>query len=127
MEMRLMRRSRRALVLFAAVALMAGLMFALLASGGRLPATAHAAVHHAAKHAQHHAVKSSADGDTVQSGDQTTPDAPGAAAETTAASETGAESESSVESEQGQPGEPAVGHADPAGSSGQDCTGNCVQ
>jgi hypothetical protein len=35
--------------------------------------------------------------------------------------------ESSVDSEQGQPGEPAVGHADPAGSGGSDCTGNCVQ
>ncbi len=36
-------------------------------------------------------------------------------------------SESSTDSEQGQPGESANGHADPAGSAGSDCTGNCVQ
>jgi hypothetical protein len=35
--------------------------------------------------------------------------------------------ESSQEPEQGQPGEPAAGHADPSGSAGSDCTGNCVQ
>lgn len=39
----------------------------------------------------------------------------------------GSSGESTVDSEQGQPGEPANGHADPAGSAGSNCTGNCVQ
>ncbi|MDQ6817148.1 MAG: hypothetical protein M3018_07040 [Actinomycetota bacterium] len=58
----------------------------------------------------------------AQSGDTTTPDPAGA----TPGESTGS-SESSVESEQGQPGEPANGHQDPAGASGDNCTGNCVQ
>jgi hypothetical protein len=38
------------------------------------------------------------------------------------------ENESSVETEQGQPGEPADGHQDPAGQdANHECTGNCVE
>src|SRR2546421_1652920 len=38
------------------------------------------------------------------------------------------ESESSAETEQGQPGEPAQGHEDPAGQNvNHECTGNCQE
>jgi DMSO/TMAO reductase YedYZ molybdopterin-dependent catalytic subunit len=118
MQISLMKRPRRMFVLMALLAISVGLMFALLAGGDKLPAIANAAVHHAAR-ATHHAAKASAsDPDNVQSGDQTTPDSPQPLA---------SESESSAEAEQGQPGEPAAGHQDAAGSVGSDCTGNCVQ
>jgi hypothetical protein len=35
--------------------------------------------------------------------------------------------ENAPESEAGQPGEPAVGHADLAGTANHECTGNCVE
>src|SRR3981081_2981813 len=124
MEIRLIRRPRRLLVLTALLGLAVALRLALLAGGGKLPATAkaavhpakHAAIHHAVvHHSTHHAVRHATnepvtgpDTDNVQSGDQTPRDRAG-----TASSETpGTETESSVESEQGQPGEPTVGHAD---------------
>ncbi len=66
------------------------------------------------------------DTDNVQQGDQATVDTPGAAAEDDPG--TPAENESAAESEAGQPGEPAVGHADPPGQDvNHECTGNCVE
>jgi hypothetical protein len=123
MHSRLIARPARlaaiaALVLAVAVAL----TFALMSSG--TPA-AHAAVKHAAaKHATtNHVARAQADpagpsdGDTVQSGDQSTPDP--------TSSETSGES--APESEAGQPGEPANGHQDTGTNAQNDCTGNCVQ
>lgn len=97
------------------------------------------------------------DTDNVQQGDQTTPDVSSTASvrthpkarhvfatvrrakthsknsasksATTAntADETNGEGEQTAESEQGQPGEPAVGHQDPAGNVNHECTGDCVE
>jgi hypothetical protein len=150
MAFTMFKRRRRLAVLLAFSAAVA-LALALLALSGRGPTVAHAAVKHAAKQAV-----MARDADTLQVGDQTSPDRAGTAASTAAARDpsgtsqaggpdtssatdpagnsqaggpdTGASSgESSVDSEQGQPGEPAVGHADPAGAAGSNCTGNCVQ
>src|SRR3977135_2376861 len=103
MEIRLMRRPRRMLILGALLALAVALAITLMSAGGKLPATAKAAVKqvavqpgagqqvalkHVTHHATHHAVRakrataestSGVDTDNVQSGDQTTPDAAGAA------------------------------------------------
>jgi hypothetical protein len=111
-----------------ALALALGMLaFALLSAGTRVAQAApHHATHHATHHARHHASTNdpttTTDPDNVQSGDQTTPDAPG-----TTSSETSSESESSVDSEQGQPGEPANGHQDTGANAVNECTGNCVQ
>jgi hypothetical protein len=124
------RRGRSVAVL----ALAAAIALTLMALGGRGPTAAHAAVKHAAKQSV-----TARDPDTLQVGNQTSPDPAGSAAKTASANDPAGNSqaggadtsstsgESSVDSEQGQPGEPAVGHADPAGSAGSDCTGNCVQ
>jgi hypothetical protein len=163
-----LKRRRRIAVLLALAAAMALALLSLVALGGGGPTAAHAALKHATKQAV-----TARDPDTLQVGDQTTPDPGGSAAEAAAAKDpagnsqadgpdtssandpagnsqaggpdpssaqdpagnsqaggpdTGSTSgESAVDSEQGQPGEPAVGHADPAGSAGSDCTGNCVQ
>jgi hypothetical protein len=148
---RILQPRARIVVLLASAIVIALTLFALMAVGGRGPATAHAAV----KHATNHAVIAS-DPDTAQVGDQTSPDPAGGAVRGATAADpagngqaggsdsssandpagnsqaggpdTGSTSqESSTETEQGKPGEPAVGHADPAGSAGSDCTGNCVQ
>jgi hypothetical protein len=105
-------RRRAVLVALAAAIAMAVLMMAALSARG--PATAHAAVKHAkhaqtARHRGHYHAASNQTG-----GGQT-----GGPGETSG--------ESSSESEQGQGGEPAGGHADPAGAAGSNCTGNCVQ
>jgi hypothetical protein len=123
------RRGRSVVVL----ALAATIALTLLTLGGRGPTAAHAAVKHAAKQSV-----TARDPDTLQVGDQTSPDPAASAAKTEAANDpagnsqaggpdTSSTSESSVDSEQSLPGEPAVGHADPVGSAGSDCTGNCVQ
>jgi hypothetical protein len=66
-----------------------------------------------------------ADTDNVQQGDQSAPDTK---AEQAGEKEGGAESELGTEPEQGQPGEPAVGHEDPAGQDvNHECTGDCVE
>jgi hypothetical protein len=59
-----------------------------------------------------------ADPDSVQAGDQTSPDQPG---------EQSSESENATDSEAGQQGEPAQGHADPPGDVNHECTGNCQE
>lgn len=135
MHAALMTRPARVATIGALVlAVGAALAFALLSGGTR---TAQAAVRHSTKHATHHATHharharhaarttadptGAPDGDNVQSGDQTTPDP------TSAAAPGETSGESSVETEQGQPGEPANGHQDPAGSAGSQCDGNCVQ
>jgi hypothetical protein len=120
----------RALVVGVLVAVLATLLvFAIIAGAGLSAGTARAASRH---HQRHHAVRhaqvrrtaqsdpvTSSDGDNVQSGDQTAPDAPG---------ETSGEHESSVESEQLQPGEPANGHQDAPGQDvNHECTDNCVE
>jgi hypothetical protein len=117
---------RAAMIAVLALAFGAALAFALLSSG---TGPAQAKVHHAkhqVHHARHHSATSdqpgSTDPDTVQSGDQTTPDTSGAAP-----GESTGSGESSVETEQGQPGEPANGHQDTGSGAGSDCTGNCVQ
>jgi hypothetical protein len=139
----------RIVVLLTSAIVIALTLFALMALSGRGSSTAHAAV----KHATNHAVTAS-DPDTAQVGDQTSPDPAGGAVRGAAdpagngqaggsdrssandpagnshagGPDSGSTSEeSSAETEQGKPGEPAVGHADPAGSAGSDCTGNCVQ
>jgi hypothetical protein len=151
MAFTMLKRHRRIAVLLALAAAIALTGLTLMALGGRGPTAAHAAVRHATKQAV-----TARDPDTLQFGDQTSPDPAGNAARTAATTDpagnsqaggpdpssandpagnsqaggpdTGATSgESSVDSEQGQPGEPAVGHADPAGAAGSDCTGNCVQ
>lgn len=135
MGISLMRRHRAVAILAVSAMALAALLLWLVAGGGG-PASAQAATSHAKHHATHHAshhvsarhAQSPADGDTVQSGDQTSPDTPGASSAQSDGSESvGSETESSVESEQGLPGEPAVGHEDPAGAAGPDCTGGCVQ
>jgi hypothetical protein len=148
---RMSKPHARIVVLLALAAATALTLLALMAFGGHGPATAHAAVKHATKQSA-----SVRDPDTAQVGDQTSPDPAGSAARTAAANDpagngqaggpdtssandpagnsqaggpdTGASSgESSVDSEQGLPGEPANGHADPAGAAGSNCTGSCVQ
>jgi len=57
------------------------------------------------------------DTDTIQSGDQSTPDRPG---------EQSTESESGADNEAG-PGEPAVGHEDPSDQASHECTGTCQE
>ena len=92
MEAALRRRPGRVATIAALIlALGAVLAFALLSGGTRTAqaATQHAtkhATHHATHHARHHArtsggdpAGSTTDPDNVQSGDQTTPDTPGAA------------------------------------------------
>jgi hypothetical protein len=141
----------RIIALLALAAATALTLLALVTLTGGGSTVAHAAVEHASNHAT-----TARDPDTLQVGDQTSPDPAGSAARTAAANDpagnsqaggpdtssandpagnsqaggpdTGSESgESSVETEQGQPGEPTAGHADPAGSAGSNCTGNCVQ
>jgi hypothetical protein len=177
------RRGRIAVL--PAVAAAIALTLTLMALGGRGPAAAHAAVKHATKQSV-----TARDPDTLQVGDQMSPDPAGSAAKAAAANDPAGNSqaggpdtsgandpagnsqaggpdtsgandpagnsqaggpdtsgandpagnsqaggpdtsstsgEPSVDSEQGLPGEPAVGHADPAGSAGSNCTGNCVQ
>ena len=142
------RRGRIAVLLALAAAI--ALTLTLMALGGRGPAAAHAAVKHATKQSV-----APRDPDTLQVGDQMSPDPAGTAKaaaandpagnsqaggpDTSSANDPGGNSqaggpdtsstsgESSVDSEQGLPGEPAVGHADPVGSAGSNCTGNCVQ
>jgi hypothetical protein len=135
----MMRRRGRIFILLALATAIGVALFAAMAVGARGPASAHAATPtHAA--VQHAAIATTPkDGDTAQTGNQTGPDRAGTPAESGSASDpagtsqasgpdTGTSSgETSPESEQGQPGEPAGGHADPAGSTGGDCTGNCVQ
>jgi hypothetical protein len=66
-----------------------------------------------------------ADTDNVQQGDQSAPDT---TAEQAGEKASGAESELRTEPEQGQPGEPAVGHEDPAGQDvDHECAGDCVE
>ncbi len=126
------RRGRIAVLLALAAAI--ALTLTVMALGGRGPAAAHAAVNHATKQSV-----TARDPDTLQVGDQTSPDPASSAAKATAVNDPAGNSqaggpdtsstsgESSVDSEQGLSGEPAVGHADRAGSAGSNCTGNCVQ
>jgi hypothetical protein len=135
MGVSLVRRHQRALLFAVLAAAVAALvLFAMMVGAGWSLNTARAAFQHRAGHhaVTHHAVGrthahrtaqpnpvTSTDGDSVQSGDQTTPDTP---------AETTAENESGVESEQGQPGEPANGHQDTPGQDvNHECTGNCVE
>jgi hypothetical protein len=129
----LFKRGGRIAVLMALAAAIA-LTLMLMALGGRGPAAAHAAVKYAAKQSV-----TARDPDTLQVGDQTSPDPAVSATKAAASNDPAGNSqaggpdtsstsgESGVDSEQGAPGEPAVGHADPAGAAGSNCTGNCVQ
>jgi hypothetical protein len=143
------RHGRMAVLLALAAAI--GLTLLTLSATGSGPTAAHAAVKHATKEAV-----PARDPDTLQVGDQTSPDPAGSSAKAAAANDpagnsqaggqdtssasdpagdsqaggpdTGSGSrESSVDSEQGQPGEPAVGNADPSGAAGSNCSGNCIQ
>jgi len=130
----LFKQHGRIAVLLALAAAIALTSLTLMALGGSGPTAAHAAVRPVTKEAV-----AARDTDTLQVGDQTSPDQAGAAAKAATANDPAGNSqaggpdtgatpgESSADSEQGQPGEPAVGHADPAGAAGGDCTGNCVQ
>lgn len=151
MAFTLFKRRGRIAVLVALAAAFTLALMTLSALGGSGPTVAHAAVKHSTKEAL-----TARDPDTLQVGDQTSPDPAGGAVEAAAANDpagnsqaggadkssatdpagssqaggpdTGSTSgESSGDSEQGQPGEPVVGHADPAGAPGGECTGNCVQ
>jgi hypothetical protein len=126
-------KRRGILLLLAIAAAVTALTLIALMPDGRGSPSAIAAV----KHATEHAAKAS-DPDTAQVGDQTSPDPAGPVSRTAAMNDPAGNSqaggpdpagtsESSTDSEQGQPGESANGHADPAGSAGGDCTGNCVQ
>ena len=140
MAFTMLTRRRRFAVLLVLAAAIVLTVSTLIALGVRGPATAHAAMRHANKvqHAGKMPAVTARDGDTRQVGDQTSPDPAGGSAETGAGDPAGngnaggpdqgsPAGESSQEPEQGQPGEPAAGHADPSGSAGSDCTGNCVQ
>jgi hypothetical protein len=137
MGITLLRRHRWAVILTLLAAGILALSLLMVAGGGG--PTAAQAASHSKRHAHHHAIRhharhasgvasdpvTAADPDNVQSGDQTTPDAPGISA---TSSETSGESESAVESEQGQPGEPVNGHEDAPGENiAHECTGNCVE
>ncbi len=70
-------------------------------------AARHGRGHHSGKGSRHH---------SHRAGDPSEPN------------ETAGEQESSVEAEQGQPGEPANGHADQPGQDvNHECTGDCVE
>jgi len=137
MAFTMLKRHRRLAAFLTLSAAIALTLLTLGAFGGRAPA-AHAAVKHTVRH-----VAAARDPGTLQVGDQTSPDPAGnsqaggpdtsnptdpAGNSQAGGPDTGSTSDGSgVESELGQPGEPAVGHADPAGAAGSDCTGNCVQ
>ena len=74
---------------------------------------------------------SAVDTDTLQQGDQTTPDRTVASQERSSSGssdESGAGQEQSGDKEQGQVGEPANGHQDPSGQDvNHECNGNCQE
>jgi hypothetical protein len=107
------RRGCRAVI--AVLALGGALAFALLWGGGY---TAQAAAKKSGKQVALHAKH------PARANARRAPD-PVGAADTDEA--TSSETESSVESEQGQPGEPANGHADGSGTVDHQCDGNCVE